>query len=198
MSVRKKITEPNGVFFITFTCARWLHLFRLTNGYDVVYKWFDHLKAQGHCIAGYVIMPSHVHVLIGFRTSRTSINTIIANGKRFMAYELVNKLEAQGNKEMLELLASYLTKTERLQKQKHKMFQPSFDWKECYSLPFMQQKVDYMHLNPCKAGLAKLPEDYQHSSAKYYFTGEQGVYPVITYMELQDIDLTSQIDDKTA
>jgi hypothetical protein len=50
--------------------------------------------------------------------------------------------------------------------------------------------VNYIHLNPCKKGLAKLPEDYLHSSAKYYFTGVQGIYPVITYMELQDIDLT--------
>ena len=195
MSVRKKITEPNGVFFITFTCARWLHLFRLTNGYDAVYKWFDYLKAQGHCIAGYVIMSNHVHVLIGFRASQKAINTIIANGKRFMAYELVNKLEKQGNKEMLELLESYLTKTEILQKQKHVVFQPSFDWKECLSLPFMKQKADYMHVNPCKAGLVKLPEDYAHSSAKYYYTGQQGIYPVMTYMELQDIDLSSRIDN---
>ncbi len=96
MSVRKKITEPNGIFFITFTCARRLHLFRLTNGYGAVYKWFDHLKAQGHCIAGYVIMSNHVHVMIGFRTSRTSITNIIANGKRFMAYELANKLYVPG------------------------------------------------------------------------------------------------------
>ena len=197
MSVRKKITEPNGVFFITFTCVRWLHLFQVTNGYDAVYKWFDYLKAQGHCIAGYVIMSNHVHVLIGFRTSRTSINTIIANGKRFMAYELVNKLEAQGNKVMLELLASYLSKTEKLQKQKHAVFQPSFDWKECFSLPIMKQKADYMHSNPCKAGLVNLPEDYAHNSAKYYYTGQQGIYPVSTYMELQDIDLTSGIDTIT-
>jgi REP element-mobilizing transposase RayT len=193
MSVRKKITEPNGVFFITFTCARWLHLFRLTNGYDAAYKWFDYLKTQGHCIAGYVIMSNHVHAMIGFRTSPSSINTIIANGKRFMAYELVKKLETQGHKEMLDLLASYLTKTESLQKQKHKVFQPSFDWKECNSLFFMEQKVNYMHANPCKAGLVKLPEHYLHSSAKYYYTGEQGIYPVMTYMELQDVDLTARI-----
>jgi len=28
-------------------------------------------------------------------------------------------------------------------------------------------------------------------AAKYYNTGEGGIYPVITYMELQDIYLTS-------
>jgi hypothetical protein len=38
---------------------------------------------------------------------------------------------------------------------------------------------------------SELPEDYLHSSACYYYTGVQGVYPVITYMELQDIDLTA-------
>lgn len=54
----------------------------------------------------------------------------------------------------------------------------------------MKQKTDYIHLNPCKAGLVKLPENYMHSSATYYYTGKQGIYPVITYMELQDIDLT--------
>ena len=56
----------------------------------------------------------------------------------------------------------------------------------------MKQKADYIHLNHCRAGLVKLPEEYVHSSAKYYYTGEQGIYPVMTYMELQDIDLTSR------
>jgi hypothetical protein len=57
----------------------------------------------------------------------------------------------------------------------------------------MHQKTEYMHYNPCKAGLARIPEAYAHSSAKYYYTGVQGIYPVITYMELQDIDLTSSV-----
>jgi hypothetical protein len=48
-------------------------------------------------------------------------------------------------------------------------------------------------LNPCKSipKLAELPEQYQHSSAKFYITGEQGVYNVTSYMELMDIDLTA-------
>lgn len=32
----------------------------------------------------------------------------------------------------------------------------------------VEQKLDYMHDNPVKAGLCKLPEDYEYSSAKYY------------------------------
>ena len=65
-----------------------------------------------------------------------------------MAYELVNKLEALGQKEMLELLASYVTKTERLQNKKHTVFQPSFDWKECLSLPFSLRRMSPLNNNP--------------------------------------------------
>jgi hypothetical protein len=49
-----------------------------------------------------------------------------------------------------------------------------------------------MHQNPCagKYRLAVSPEDYLHSSARFYLTGEQGIYPVTNYMQLEDIDLT--------
>ena len=189
MSVGTKIEVPNGVFFITFTCARWLPLFQLTDGYHAVYQWFDYLKQQGHYIAGYVIMPNHVHVLIAFRNSNQLITTIVANGKRFMAYELVKRLQQQGKKNILTQMESWVNHTERLRNKKHEVFEPSFDRKECRTIAFMKQKTDYMHLNPCKAGIANLPEDYMYSSAKYYYTGVQGIYPVITYMELQDINL---------
>jgi REP element-mobilizing transposase RayT len=67
MSVRRAIAEKDGIYFITFTCKNWLLLFKLTNSYDAVYKWFDHLKTKGHYITGYVILPNHLHVLIGFK-----------------------------------------------------------------------------------------------------------------------------------
>lgn len=191
MSVRKQITEENGVYFITFTCARWVPLFEIANGYDVVYKWFDYLKENRHHIIGYVIMPDHIHVMIAFSRTDKLINTIIGNGKRFMAYELVKRLKAQGKKGILEQLAGWVNKTDRMKHKLHEVFEPSFDRKECYSIPFMKQKIAYIHHNPCKDKRlgVKLPEDYLHSSATYYYTGKQGIYPVITYMELQDIDL---------
>jgi len=53
-----------------------------------VYNWFDHLKGKGHFISGYVIMPNHIHTLIAFRNTGQAINTIVGNGKRFIAYEI--------------------------------------------------------------------------------------------------------------
>ncbi|MFN7407048.1 MAG: hypothetical protein ACK5SL_10980 [Cyclobacteriaceae bacterium] len=60
---------------------------------------------------------------------------------------------------------------------------------------FMEQKLNYIHENPCRGewNLAKYPEDYMHSSAKYYATGEQGIYEVMSYALLADIDLTKAV-----
>jgi hypothetical protein len=56
----------------------------------------------------------------------------------------------------------------------------------------MEQKLHYMHINPCKGkrNLANSPSDYEHSSARFYIEGTHSSYAVTNYMELADIDLT--------
>lgn len=193
MAVRNKITETDGVYFITITCARWMPLFEMTNGYDVVYKWFNYLKQQGHFIVGYVIMPNHIHAVIAFKQSGKSINTIVANGKRFMAYELIGLLQQQNKVNVLQQLSSWVNATDRKRNKQHEVFEPSFDRKECITDKFVEQKLNYIHQNSCryKILLATVPQEYVHSSAKYYITGEQGIYEVTGYLQLHDIDLTS-------
>ena len=192
MPVKTPVNEKDGIYFITFTCCNWLSLIQQTNSYDAVYKWFDYLKEQGHYITGYVIMPDHVHVLIGFHNTGKAINTIISNGKRFIAYEIVKRLELA--KAIIELnqLSLAVTESDRKRGKLHQVFEPSFDWKECRTNYFIQQKLSYMHDNTCKGvwNLAESPIDYPHSSAKYYHTGEQGIYEITGYQYFEDIDLT--------
>lgn len=179
--VKHKIPVYQGIFFITFTCNRWLNLFQIANAYSAVYQWFDCLKALGHHLLGYVIMPNHVHVLIAFsNTEGKSINTIVGNGKRFIAYSIVRQLEALNEPSLLVDLASDVSERERKRNKLHHIFRPSFDWKHCISKGFIMQKLNYIHLNPCRGKwmLAKEYWEYEHSSAYFYVTGKQGVYPV--------------------
>ena len=85
MPLQHTIAYNSGIFFITFICHQWLPLTHKTNRHDIVYNWFDHLKAQGHYINGYVIMPKHVLAFINFVNTGQNVNTIVGNGKRFMA-----------------------------------------------------------------------------------------------------------------
>jgi len=158
-----------------------------------VYNWFNYLQQSGHYVVGYVIMPNHVHTVIAFRNTGKSINSIISNGKRFMAYEIIERLKQTEDYNTLKTLEAHVTVSERKQGKLHVVFEPSFDWKECRTDKFIIQKIDYIHHNPVKAGLCSLPEDYEHSSAKFYFTGVQGFYSVTSYTELQDVDLTARL-----
>ena len=51
-------------------------------------------------------MPNHVHVLISFIQPAQSINTIIGNGKRFMAYEMIKRLEDMNESAIVQQLAA--------------------------------------------------------------------------------------------
>jgi hypothetical protein len=144
MPVRKAITEKDGVYFITFTSTNWLPLFKISNAYDAVYTWFDHLKEQRHYIIGYVVMPSHVHAIIAFSNTGKSINTIVSNGKRFIAYDLIKRLKEKSSDLILNELNNALNNTERKEGKLHSVFETSFDWKECRTEKFIQQKLAYL------------------------------------------------------
>lgn len=189
MPVRKTIPYNSGMFFITFTCHKWLPLIEKVNGYDIIYKWFDHLKMMGHFINGFVIMPNHVHALISFKNTGQSINTIIGNGKRFMAYEIIARLKQKKETDLLQVLTDDVETARKGKNKLHEVWQLSFDWKECLSREFIMQKLNYIHENPCskKWNLSNSPSEYVHSSAKYYITDEQVGYPVTNFMKMEDI-----------
>jgi len=188
MAVRKIIPEKDGIYFVTITCYKWLNLFSITEGFDIVYTWFDYLKDQGHFINAYIIMPNHLHVLFTFRKSNKSINQIIGNGKRLMAYQLVHHLERLNRQDVLKILKSGVNKSDQKKGKLHQVFQPSFDWKECINDHFIYQKLNYIHQNPMN--LVDNITDYKHSSARFYENGKQGLYTVTSVEEIKDIDLT--------
>ena len=174
MAVKYKHSENFTTYFVTFTCYKWIPLFDITNSYDLVYNWFNILKEHGIDIVGYVIMPNHVHTIIHFPSPGYNLNKIMSNAKRFMAYEIVNRLESSKNTEMLQELASNLTTREFAKGQKHKVFKDSFDAKPIYADKFLFQKLDYIHCNPVKGKwmLAKDNVSYEHSSASFYELNE--------------------------
>jgi hypothetical protein len=44
MAIKFKHSDVYNMYSITFTCYNWLHLFEITNSYDVVYKWFNYMR----------------------------------------------------------------------------------------------------------------------------------------------------------
>jgi hypothetical protein len=138
-------------------------------------------------------MPNHVHVMIAFRKSNPSINTIIGNGKRFMAYEIIRRLQENNEQELLNQLQDKVEAARKANAKRHNVWELSFDWKHCESDSFIEQKLFYFHNNPNKGkwNLCTSPEEYPHSSARFYATGEQPIVEITSYTLFADIDLTA-------
>jgi hypothetical protein len=85
-------------------------------------------------------MPNHVHALISFVATEQSINTIIGNGKRFLTYELIKRLQAKGENDLLLTLQNNVDEKRKANKKLHDVWKLSFDWKCCKSQAFIKQK----------------------------------------------------------
>ena len=130
-----------GIYFITFTCHRWLPLIDISDGYSSVYRFFEVLKNKGHKIAAYVIMPNHVHLLLDYNSKEKSLNSLIGNGKRFMAYDIIKKMQQKGEHSLLKQLQNEVQYKDREKRQKHVVWKDGFDVKECRTEKFVLQKL---------------------------------------------------------
>lgn len=188
MPTRTTQNSDASLYYITFTCYNWLSLFQLTNVYDVVYKWFNYLQTKKNIkTTAYVIMPNHLHCILFFPTSDFSLNKIISNAKRFMAYEIVKRLKENNQTEVLQQLQSAITDKEKKKGQLHKVFEESFDAKGIDNKKFFLQKLNYIHLNPVR-GNYKLVNDwreYEHSSAGFYELQQTKHFVPVHYEELK-------------
>jgi len=56
----------------------------------------------------YVIMPNHLHCILFFPTQGFSLNKIVSNAKRFMAYELIRRLKENNQTDILQQVMHFV------------------------------------------------------------------------------------------
>ena len=154
--------KQKAVYFVTFTCFNWIPLIEIAKGYDLVYNFFDVLKANGNEVLGYVIMPNHVHFLVHYTNTKQSLNTNIGNGKRFIGYAIIKRLEEKGEIVLLNQMKEAVTAKDRQRNKIHELWKGTFDIKQCRTEKFILQKLNYIHNNPCsgKWNLCEKPYRY--------------------------------------
>jgi len=131
-------------------------------------------------------MPNHVHFIIVTPHKDADLNTIVSNGKRFIAYEMVERLEKAGNDTVLKQLAEAVTGSDRKRGKLHQVFEPSFDGRRIYSEEMLIQKINYIHHN-CVSGKWNLVSDfvlYPHSNAAFYELGKQSLFEGTHYAKI--------------
>lgn len=186
MAVKTLHDIPNEIYFCTFTCCDWLPLFAITDSHTEVYKWFQIAHEKSFRTCAYVIMPNHVHFIMATPFENSNLNTLMSNGKRFLAYEIVKRLQNSCNADVLKKLSDAVTASDRKRGKLHQVFEPSFDARIIFDEKMLFQKMDYIHHNPV-SGKWNLVSDfilYPHSSAAYYEIGKPCPFTLTHYAEI--------------
>jgi len=164
-----------NIEFFTVTCLNWQTLLKEDKHKQIILDSLAFLtKDQRIWLYAYVIMPNHMHILWRKQNDWIEKN-VQQNFLKYTAQQIKFSLLKDNPNE----LAKY-TST-----QSDRQFQ---FWERrpyrtrIFTRAVAEQKINYMHFNPVKAGLCKLPEDYLFSSAQYYYLNQHN--PLIThYME---------------
>ncbi|HET9746392.1 MAG TPA: hypothetical protein VFP97_11815 [Chitinophagaceae bacterium] len=108
---------------------------------------------------------------------------IITDGRKLDA---IRELFREYEFVLLEELQSAVSKRERTKGQRHKVFEESFDAKECPSMKFILEKIKYIHHNPVSKRWQLVSDftEYEHSSASFY---EKGIMKYKRVIHVNDV-----------
>ena len=185
-----KFNESSYAHFITTKTFENKSIFQDDNYCTILLKDIDFYRNKlGFKLTGYVIMPDHLHFIIWWDVDRLKDLTISIimhrikgrSAKRISDYVLSGRqgfyalpnnrrgIKAPATRGGVLSQSGVLSTRDAI-----KIWQPSFYDFNIYSEEKMQQKLDYIHYNPVRAGLCKNPEDWPWSSYRYYEFGEEG------------------------
>ncbi len=159
MARRRVFDEELHAHFITFSCYRRRRLLDDDRAKRVVLDVFglQLSSRKGSCV-GYVVMPDHVHAIVWFPHSR-QLSVFIQQWKRLSSYRLRRFLRND-----LPEYASCIPSNDPIWQREYYAF-------NLYDEEKVREKLNYMHANPVKAGLAERPADWIFSSARFYEWG---------------------------
>jgi REP element-mobilizing transposase RayT len=165
-----------GLEFFTATCLNWQPLLREERHKQIVLESLQFLvKKERIWLYGYVLMPNHLHLL--WRKQDAWVDKSVQQQflkftAQMIKFNLINNCPGELNK--------YLS----TQADRAYHFWERRPYKTTMmNRPVLEQKLDYMHDNPVKAGLCSLAEDYKYSSAGFYLNNMDELNILTHYME---------------
>ncbi|HTS06143.1 MAG TPA: transposase [Candidatus Eisenbacteria bacterium] len=162
----KRFCETGALHFVTWSCRDRLALLDSADRRDLLLKVLEQMRNRYRfVVAGYVVMPEHVHVLVSEPWIGNVSSAICAIKLGFTKRVLSENPHLWQNR------------PEVGHPGRHFWMKRFYDF-NVYSEPKIAEKLHYMHQNPVTRGLVVRPEDWKWSSFNFYACGESGIVKV--------------------
>lgn len=170
MSTKYKILSQDHPYFITFSTIYWIDVFSRKEYRDMLIESLKFCQQQkGLELFAYCIMTNHLH-LIARTTEGKNLSNLLRDLKKFTASEIYRRIKNNPQESRKEWMTWMF---ERAGKKNSNNTNFQF-WQqdnhpiELNTHVLMDQKLEYIHMNPVTAGIVLSPEDYLYSSARNY------------------------------
>lgn len=174
-----KITNPTGIYFITFAVVEWVDVFTRKDYVEIVIDSLKFCQQEKNLeIYAWCIMSNHVHLIVSSPDGKLS--DILRDFKKFTSNTILksienNKQESRRNW-MLWIFKSAGRKNAN--NTNYQFWRQNNQPKELETNYFKDEKLNYIHMNPVEAGTVHEPEHYMYSSAIDY-AGKKGLIDVL-------------------
>ena len=157
-----QISRTTPAYYLTSVTHERTPVFQTDKVKQLVCDAFNEARISGIIMMfAYVIMPDHTHVITD---SNRKIKEVLRFLNGISAKRILDHLKENGYESSLRKLRIQ----EREAKHKYSIYQHHPNAFEIYGEDTMMQKVNYIHMNPVRAGLIAHPDDYLYSSARQW------------------------------
>ena len=163
MSSEFRIKDQGAVHFVTFTVHQWVDVFTRDLYREELIKNLKYCQEnRGLEIFAWVIMTNHCHLIV--RAKNEDLSDIIRDFKKFTAKKILSLIENNPFESRNIWIGKMLRIDNRIW-----FWEGGYHGEEIYSKQFYDTKVNYIHMNPVRAGWVEKEEDFIWSSAGNYF-----------------------------
>lgn len=169
-----KSNEPNTIHYVTLVTYNRVPVFRNDRACEIFVATLDEVRQRyPYKLIGYVIMPDHVHAIVN-----RSVDTISNWLRRVRGNSARNILAwLRAEEHSLSLKKLELNPSQKRQ-HTHAVWQKDPSVIDLWSAKFVRQKLNYLHLNPVRAGLCQHPAEWRWSTYRAYLPHEAGDVPI--------------------
>jgi REP element-mobilizing transposase RayT len=169
MANRYKIRDNSGLYFVTFTVIGWVDLFIRRVYKDCLIDSLHYcVKNKGLRVHAYVIMTSHMHMIVS-SSDGYDLAATIRDYKKFTSKALIKLIKEIPESRRVWLLNKFRYEANRTQRgSEFLLWKEGYHAKQIETNSFLDEKLNYIHQNPVEAGFVLTPEEFLYSSASNY------------------------------
>ncbi|MDR9417092.1 MAG: transposase [Gracilimonas sp.] len=173
---RYKFKEEHYPYFVTCSIVKGISLFAYQDISEIIIESIKYLQNKEKVkLYAYVIMHNHIHMIVEGK----GLPYKMGRFKSFTARCIIDYLKLRQRNYYLLELKSY--KHSKHKDSVYQVWQSGVHPKQISTINMMNQKIEYVHYNPVKAGFVDLPQHWRYSSARNYFGEDNAVIPVARF-----------------